>query len=151
MTYGYMPGPEQADCEITIPTGQHVAGGAIGILALTLSYPLLPGNVVNASTYRYPVLFKILEGTSIPQIMSAERSLLDKVIDGARELERQGVRAVIGACGYFANYQKEAAAALTVPTFLSSVLQIPVISRSLKPGQKVGVLCADAASLTPTT
>ena len=151
MTYGYMLGHEQIDSEVTIPSGQHVAGGAVGILTLTLSYPLLPGNVANASTYDFPVLFKILEDTSIPQILGSDHSLLDKVIGGARELERQGVRAVVGACGYFANYQKEAAAALDVPTYLSSLLQIPVISRALKSDQKVGVLCANAAALTPQT
>jgi hypothetical protein len=150
VTYGYMPGPGQVDVDITIPAGQHVTGGAIGILVLTLAYPLLPGNVANASTYDYPVLFKVLEGTDIPQILGADPSLLDKVIEGGRELERQGARAVIGACGYFANYQKEAAAALTIPTFLSSLIQIPNMRQSLKPGQKVGVICADRASLTPS-
>ncbi len=150
MTYGYMPGPGQVDVDITIPSGQHVTGGAIGILVLTLAYPLLPGNVANASTYDYPVLFKVLEGTDIPQILGADPSLLDKVIEGGRELERQGARAVIGACGYFANYQKEAADALKIPTFLSSLVQIPVIRQSLKPGQKVGVICADRPSLTPS-
>ena len=150
MTYGYMPGPGQVDAEITIPGGQHVAGGAIGILVLTLAYPLLPGNVANASTYDYPVLFKVLKGTDIPQILGADPSLLDKVIEGGRELQKQGARAVIGACGYFANYQKEAAAQLDIPTFLSSLVQIPVMRQSLKPGQKVGVICADRPSLTPS-
>jgi len=149
VTYGYMPGPGQVDVDITIPSGQHVTGGAIGILVLTLAYPLLPGNVANASTYDYPVLFKVLDGTDIPQILGADPSLLDKVIEGGRELERQGARAVIGACGYFANYQKEAAVALNIPTFLSSLVQIPVMRQSLKPGQKVGVICADRPSLTP--
>ena len=148
MTYGYMPGPGQIDAWIPIPDGQHVAGNAIGSLVLTLSYPLLPGNVANASSYHFPVLFKILDGTGIPQILGADPGLLDKVLEGGRELEQQGVRAIVGACGYFAHYQREATAGLKVPTFLSSVVQIPVIRRALKPGQKVGVICADRPSLT---
>ena len=151
MTYGYMPGPGQVDAEIPIPDGQHVTGNAIGILVLALAYPLLPGNVANASSYHFPVLFKVLAGTSIPQILRADPALLDSVIEGGRELERQGVRAIVGACGYFANYQKAAAAALNVPTFLSSVVQIPIIRGALQPGQKVGVVCADIASLTSET
>ena len=82
MTYGYMPGPGQIDAQIPIPDGQHVAGNAIGILVLTLSYPLLPGNVANASSYHFPVLFKILDGTGIPQILGADPGLLDKVLEG---------------------------------------------------------------------
>ena len=151
MRYGFMPGPDQVDAPISIADGQHVAGNAIGIVVLTLSYPLFPGNVANASTYEFPVLFKILPATSIPQILRGDPGLLDQVIEGGRELERQGVRAVVGACGYFANYQKATAAALAVPTFLSSLVQIPVISQALKPGQKVGVICADRPSLTSET
>lgn len=151
MTYGYTPDFGQVDADVRVLDGQHVAGNAIGILVLTLSYPYLPGNVANATTYQFPVLFKVLPDTTIPQILAADPSLLDKVIEGGRELERQGVRAIVGACGYFANYQKKAAAALNVPTFLSSVVQIPAIHQSLKPGQKVGVLCADRASLTSDT
>jgi len=149
MVYGFMPGPEQVNTQISIPKGQAIAGNAIGILVLDLWYPYLPGNVANASTYNFPVQYKILRGSTIPQILSADPALLDLIVEGGRELEKQGARAIIGACGYFGNYQKEAAAILNVPVFLSSVLQIPIIRRALKPNQKVGVICAAADSLTP--
>ena len=116
---------------------------------LDLWYPYLPGNVANASTYNFPVQYKILRGSTIPQILSADPTLLDLIVEGGRELEKQGARAIVGACGYFGNYQKEAAAILDVPVFLSSVLQIPIIRRGLKPNQKVGIICAVADSLTP--
>ena len=148
MVYGFMPGPEQINTQISMPKGQAIAGNAIGILVLDLWYPYLPGNVANASTYSFPVHYKILKGSTGPQIMRAEPALLDLIVEGGRELEKQGVRAIVGACGYFGNYQKEAAAILDVPVFLSSVLQIPIIRRGLKPNQKVGVICADADALT---
>ena len=149
MAYGFMPGPEQVNTQISIPKGQAIAGNAIGILVLDLWYPYLPGNVANASTYNFPVQYKILRGSTIPQILSADPTLLDLIVEGGRELEKQGARAIVGACGYFGNYQKEAAAILDVPVFLSSVLQIPIIRRGLKPNQKIGVICAVADSLTP--
>jgi len=127
-----MPGPEQVNTQISVPKGQAIAG-----------------NVANASTYNFPVQYKILRGSTIPQILSADPALLDLIVEGGRELEKQGARAIVGACGYFGNYQKEAAAILDVPVFLSSVLQIPIIRRGLKPNQKVGVICAVADSLTP--
>ncbi len=126
-----------------------VAGAAIGIVHLEVWYPLLPGNVVNATTYPFPVRFKRLKGADQEKILRADPALLDLVIAAGRELEQEGVRAIVGACGYFANYQREAAAALDVPVFLSSLLQVPTISRALKPGQQVGIICADAASLRP--
>ena len=148
MVYGFMPGSEQVNTQISMPKEQAIAGNAIGILVLDLWYPYLPGNVANASTYSFPVHYKILKGSTGPQILRAEPALLDLIVEGGRELEKQGARAIIGACGYFGNYQKETATILDVPVFLSSVLQIPIIRRGLKPNQKVGVICADAGALT---
>jgi len=147
--YGFMSGPEQVNSQISMPKGQAIAGNAIGILVLDLWYPYLPGNVANASTYNFPVHYKILKGSSIPEILSADPALLDLIVEGGRELEKQGVRAIIGACGYFGNYQKETAAILDVPVFLSSLLQVPTITRGLRQNQKVGIICAVADSLTP--
>ena len=84
MTYGFMPGPGQVDTEISMPKGQAVAGSAIGILVLDLWYPYMPGNVANASTYNFPVQYKILSGSTIPQILSADPTLLDLIVEGGR-------------------------------------------------------------------
>jgi Asp/Glu/hydantoin racemase len=73
------------------------------------------------------------------------------IIKGGRELQKDGARAVVGACGYFGYYQKEAAAALDVPVFLSSLLQISIIKQTLRPDQKLGVICAVYESLSKET
>ena len=148
MTYAFMSGREQPDLELRVPKGQVIAGAAIGILVLDLWYPLLPGNVANASTYDFSVLYERLEGATGEMIFRADPALLEMIVEGGRKLEKQGVRAIIGACGYFASYQKEAAAALDAPVFLSSLLQAPLVAHSLKPDQKVGIICADSESLT---
>ncbi|MFC2164154.1 aspartate/glutamate racemase family protein [Acidobacteriota bacterium] len=146
--YGYMTGATQPDWNISIPKGQAIAGHAVGILVLDLHYPYFPGNVANATTFDFPVLYKVLKGAG-DEILKADPSLLDKVIAGGKELEEQGVRAIVGSCGYFGNYQREAAAALDVPVFLSSLMQVPLIMQSIKADQKVGILCAVKESLSP--
>jgi len=143
--------PHQPDRDIEISPGQAVAGQSIGILVLDLGYPLLPGNVANASTFGFPVRYRILKGTTTWQIFSHDPALLDMIIEGGRELEKDGVRAIVGACGYFGHYQKQAAAQLNVPVFLSSLLQLSMIRQSLKPGKKIGVLCAEGSSLSAAT
>jgi hypothetical protein len=148
MFHAHIPGWQQLNNQISLPRGQAIAGNSVGILVLDLWYPLLPGNVANATTYKFPVLFNVLKGATIDQVLNADPSLLSLIIEKGRELERQGVRAIVGACGYFANFQKEAAGALNVPTFLSSLLQVPMIMRALKAEQKVGIICAEADSLT---
>lgn len=148
-TYGYIGCEADKDQEFSIRKGQVIAGYPIGILLLDVWYPLLPGNVVNASTYKYPVRHKLVPGATQVRMHSGDPTLLDDLIKAGKELELEGVRAIVGACGYFGHFQPELAAALDVPVFLSSMLQIPWIKAGLKPQQKIGVLCADAPSLTP--
>lgn len=149
MVYGFMPGPEQINTNVPMPKEQTTAGNAIGILGLDIGFLCLPGNVQNSTTFNFPVFHKILKGSNLPQIFNADPALLDLIVEGGKELEKQGVRAITGACGYFGNYQKEVAVMLDVPVFLSSILQVQIIKQGLKPNQKVGIICAEANSLTP--
>jgi Asp/Glu/hydantoin racemase len=134
---------------LTMPR-QSIAGHAIGIVVLETWYPLLPGNVANATTFDFPVRYKILREATVERIMRADPLLLDMIIQAGHEFEQEGVRAMVGACGYFANYQREVAAALDIPVFLSSLLQAPMIYRALKPAQQVGILVANAKAVEQT-
>lgn len=126
-------------------TGAYLGGHPIGIIAIDLIYPKLPGNVVNATTFSYPVLYKKVS-FEIEQLFNGDPALEQMIVDSAKELEKDGVRAIIGACGYFAHFQKQVAAAVDVPVFMSSLCQLPVIKIGLKPGQKILVMCASADS-----
>ena len=150
MTYAYLAGPEQLDAQFQVPQGQTSTGHAIGIIELDCSIPFVPGNVSNASTFNFPVLYKVIKGATIPRMLNADPSLLDGIVEVGKKLEKQGVRAIVGNCGYFGHFQREAAIRLNVPTFLSSVLQAPIIIRSLKPDQKLGIICGSAPHLTPS-
>jgi hypothetical protein len=59
----------------------------------------------------------------------------------------QGVRAIVGNCGFFANYQPQVAKEISVPFFSSSLMQIPMVMASIRPDQVVGVLTANGATL----
>ena len=124
-------------------------GESIGILILDAAYPCIPGNVGNATTYDFPVRYKEVRGSSIERLLNErDPSLLDPFIQGAKELEAEGVRAITGACGFMALFQPQVAAAVGVPVFLSSLLQVPFIHQTLKPGQKIGVVTANKSVLT---
>lgn len=124
-------------------------GQAIGILTLDDLYPIAPGDVRNATTYSFPVTFKIVKGATIRRLLyEADLTLAKSFIEAGLELIEEGVRAITGDCGFLALFQKEIAVASPTPVFMSSLMQIPLVSRMLKPAQKVGVITADARQLT---
>ncbi len=124
-------------------------GISIGIIILNVNIPYLPGNVGNATTFPFPVQYiKVKEASLNRLIKEQDSSLLEHFIKAAKELESQGVKAITGGCGFTALFQKEVAASVSVPVFLSSLLQIPFIFQILKSGQKIGVVTADKSSLT---
>lgn len=124
-------------------------GEPIGILILDAAYPCIPGNVGNATTYDFPVRYKEVRGASIDRLLNErDPSLLEPFIQGARELEAEGVKAITGACGFMALFQPQVAAAVDVPVFLSSMMQVPFIRQTLKADQKIGIVTANASVLT---
>ena len=147
--YSYTSGHSKG--EVYFQKGRAAAGNAIGIIVPTgFWFPPFPGNIINATTFDFPVHYKYLESVDInQQLLTTEPDsiFLEKTIKAGKELEEQGCRAVIGCCGYFANYLTEVAAALNIPCFLSSLIQIPTISRAIKPSQKIGIICANGRVL----
>lgn len=118
-------------------------GIPIGILMMECNVPFVPGDVGNASSYDFPVLYRLVPGaTGDAIIVRKDRELVATFVDAAVDLARQGVRAITGDCGYMATYQPAVAEAVDVPVFLSSLLQIPLLLRMLHPRQKLGVICA---------
>ncbi|MBF0529518.1 MAG: aspartate/glutamate racemase family protein [Deltaproteobacteria bacterium] len=131
--------------------GQFSAGEAIGILLLDAVLPLPPGDVANATTYPFPVRYSVVKAASIERLIyKRDPELLQPFIDAGWDLVRAGVKAITSDCGFMALFQEEMAEALPVPVFLSSLLQIPFIHRTLRKGEKVGIIAADGAGVTET-
>lgn len=124
----------------------YTSGQPIGIIAVDLIYPKLPGNVANAGTFSYPVLYKKVT-FEIEQLFEGDSELEEQIISAARELEAEGVRAIVGACGYFAHFQRQVADAVDVPVFMSSLCQLPLVKLGLKRSQKIAVLAASGDNL----
>jgi hypothetical protein len=122
----------------------------LGILILDDVYPGFPGDVRNASAYPFPIQYEIVTGIDIPQLVIAEDKTpcLQPLLQAAQNLERMGVRAIVGECGYFAFFQRQVAASVNIPVFMSSLLQVPLAQNIIAPQQVVGILMANATYLT---
>lgn len=139
--------------------GRNLYGFAIGILMIEGRFPRPPGAIGNASTFPFPVLHHVVPGFSgrrtvrdLGALDPASPAFEDAIrpwLDGARLLVRQGCRGITTSCGFAALFQRHLAAAVEVPVFASSLLLAPLIASMLKPGRRVGVVTAEAGSLTP--
>lgn len=130
--------------------GQITGAGSIGILCLEdMWIPILPGNVMNGFTYKFPVQYQFVKGLHNRSLFAGDPSVYDGILEASRELIKYGVRAITGACGFFGNYQARLAADLDIPVALSSLIQLPWIAATLKPNQKIGVLVASGESCGP--
>ncbi|WP_170763322.1 aspartate/glutamate racemase family protein [Ruegeria lacuscaerulensis] len=127
--------------------GQNICGASIGVLCLESYFPKPPGHIKNPSSLPFPVLYEMIDGVTVPKLLNNPTpELLEPFIKGAQRLEAEGVRAITGSCGFLALFQKELAAAVSVPVFASSLIQVPLAFNMT--GAPVGILTADASALT---
>lgn len=129
--------------------GKGLYGARVGILMLETRFPRIPGDMGNAETWPFPVLYKVVPGASPHRVVHDRAAgLLDAFLDAAAELVRLGADGITTTCGFLALFQREIAAHVGVPVATSSLMQVPFIERILPPGKRVGVLTISAASLT---
>lgn len=146
--YGYMPPAFGDNLWIEMPKGQNIAGYGVGILYLDdVWYPMVPGNVVNAWTYDFPVRMKAVKGLDTPTLHSGSPKAFEEILKAAKELEKEGCRAISGACGFFAHFQKQLAAEMDIPVAVSSLVQLPWIRALSKEESKIGIMTANAAAM----
>lgn len=137
---------------------RNLYGYTIGILMIEGYFPRPPGAIGNATSFPFPVLHKVVPGaTSAATVRTlnehapgspAYAAAIAPWLDGARELEREGVRAITSSCGFTALFQRELADSVAVPVFATSLLLAPFIASTLGSRRKVGVVTWDAGNLT---
>lgn len=134
----------------TYPGGQNICGATIGVLCLESYFPKPPGHIKNPSSLPFPVLYEMIDGVTVPDLLrNPTPDLLEPFLIGARKLEREGVRAITGSCGFLAIFQRELAAAVDIPVFASSLIQVPLAFHMAGGAAPVGILTADATAMTP--
>lgn len=130
--------------------GRNQYGFTVGILMLDTRFPRIPGDMGNATTFPFPVRYHRVAGADPDLVVRrGAAGMLEAFVDGARALEREGVGAITTNCGFLVKIQRELAASVSVPVFTSSLLLVPLVHRMLPPGQRVGVMTVNAASLGP--
>ena len=125
----------------------HANGYCLGILLLDTRQVFVPGDVGNASSYDYPVLYRTVPGAD-ENVLFGDPDLNDAVVETARELEAQGVKGISSDCGFFISYQDVVRETVDVPVSLSSLLQLPLLSSFLGRNRAIGVITASTRAFS---
>jgi len=130
-------------------------GESIGMLAFGQWFPALShGHQSYMTTYNFPIRLKFVESPLPPDDIDKEKEKkyrgwnLPEWIKRAKELEEEGVRAIVTGCGITGTMQRELSNSVNIPVFTSTILFVPVIYNSLSSGKKVGILTASSKLIT---
>jgi Asp/Glu/hydantoin racemase len=136
-------------------TSGHVRGGfnqygfTVGVLILDTRFPRVVGDIGNAWTFPFPIRYHRVAGAAPDLVVRrGAEGLLPAFIDGARELEREGVGAITTSCGFLVKLQRQLGEAVRVPVFTSSLLMVPLVARMLPAGRRVGIMTVNASTLS---
>lgn len=121
--------------------GRTLYGHALGVLMLDTRFPRPPGDIGNATTWPFPVRYRIVRGAHTFRVIGElEQSLRQPFVDAARELANEGVQLITTSCGFLAMIQPDLAAAVPVPVVASALLQVPLAARMIGSDRRVGIL-----------
>ncbi len=130
--------------------GKSIYGARIGVLMLDTDFPRVPGDIGNAETWPFPMMFRVVRGaTARKAVDQRSPEALQAFIAAGKELVADGAEGLTTSCGFLTLYQKELSAACGVPVAASSLLQVPMVDRLLPPGKRTGILTIDARRITP--
>jgi len=130
--------------------GKAVYGASVGILMLEAKFPRIPGDMGNALTWPFPVMYKVVRDASPDRVVrGGATGLLPAFIDAARELVADGADGITTNCGFLSLMQNDLSAAVGVPVAASSLMQVAMVNATLPPGKTAGILTISGSTLTP--
>jgi hypothetical protein len=125
------------------------ADGMLGLMMLDTRFPRPAGDLGLIESWPVPVNRAVMHGAWPAKVVQSKAGLRQaRVVEGfcqlARQLRRDGVRAITTSCGFLVLMQKELQAMVDVPVVTSSLLQLPGL---LEQAPQVGVLTISASQL----
>ena len=132
-----------------IAGGKSVYGASVGILMLEAQFPRIPGDMGNALSWDFPVLYRVVRSATPDHVVRQNaKGLLPQFIEAAQSLVNDGADGITTNCGFLSLFQAELAEAVNVPVATSSLMQVGLVNALLPPGKRCGILTISGSSLT---
>jgi len=114
----------------------------LGVIRLDYNYPPAQGDIDCPGTYNYDVLFRVVPGFTFAMAQSGKLTpdVEQEFIDAVKWLEKRG---------FMMAFQPLASSIASVPVFMSSMMQCPMISVAFDKYDKVMIMTANDETLKP--
>jgi len=121
---------------------------AFGIIRLDYPYPVGDGDVDNPDSFPYKTIQKVVKGFTFEMLLSGKMTKVveKRFIEAIKYLEDAGAHGISGDCGYMYIYEELARKHATVPVFMSSLIQLPMIDSALADDAKILVMTSNGAN-----
>jgi hypothetical protein len=120
----------------------------LGVLTLDTRFPRIRGDIGCAGTFAFPTVHAVVpQATPAAIVHGRSRERLAQFIAQGRALATAGCIGITTTCGFLARWQAALAAALPVPVLSSSLLQVPLVARTLPASRRVGIVTYSADDL----
>jgi Asp/Glu/hydantoin racemase len=127
-------------------------GAPVGVLMIDSREPFIPGDIGNASTFGFPVRYRRVVGATIDRlVLRNDPSLAQLAIEAAQDLIAEGAQAITSNCGFMLRVQQAVTDAVSVPVFLSGLLQLPMVEKCIGKRQRIGIITSTASALDQET
>ena len=129
--------------------GKTFYGYDVGIIMLDTIFPRIPGDIGNANSFNYPVLYEKVENWKPNKVvLDLQKEDIGPFIDAARRLEKSGCKIISTSCGFLSLFQKEIAESVDASVFTSALLMAPMVKATISSNKKVCILTANKRTLT---
>jgi hypothetical protein len=127
------------------------ANPTLGVVRLDYHYPPAHGDIDSPASYGYDVLFKMVPGLTFDMAQAGKMTpeVKKNFIDTIKWLESKEVAGITGDCGFMMAFQPLARKIASVPVFMSSMVQCPMISLAFDKYDKILILTANSETLLP--
>jgi len=123
----------------------------LGVVRLDYNYPPAPGDIDCPASYGYDVIYRVVPGLTFEMAQGGRltRGVQEEFKLAIKWLEANGAAGITGDCGFMMAFQPIAREVATVPCFMSSMVQCPMVSVAFDKYDKVLILTANSATLKP--
>merc|ERR1719460_664476 len=123
----------------------------LGVVRLDYNYPPAAGDIDCPGSYGYDVIFRCVPGLTFEMAQAGKMTMevLKEFKLAVKWLESQGASGITGDCGFMMAFQPIARDVASVPVFMSSMVQCPMVSLAYDKFDKVLILTANSKTLKP--